>query len=114
MLCSFPGSARRGIFLVKMLCEDCPKKSLCKSPCKELELHLKQIEIPQRELTIGNPVYGGTITPRTPIHFTPREKEIVTLLGKGLLREEVCQALNITPNNLRQRLFKLKEKYREK
>lgn len=43
-------------------------------------------------------------------YLTPREKEIVTLLGRGLSRWDVCELLEITRETLRKHIQRIKEK----
>lgn len=97
-----------------MLCQSCPSKSVCNSACPELELHLKEeIEITQREKTIGTPIYSPAIRWPSAVALTRGEREIVTLLGKGLSRDDVCETLDITRHNLRMHLTRLKKKHAE-
>jgi DNA-binding NarL/FixJ family response regulator len=96
-----------------MLCQECESRNICQSPCPELELHLKEIEVPQRELTIGQPHYSRKFEWTSNVHLTKTEKEIVTLLGRGLSRDDVCKVLNITRGNLRIVLSRLKKKSAE-
>ena len=93
-------------------CNTCLKRSTCDSICPELELHLKEIEVSQRELPIPVTYRHRDIEwPSSPsIKMTRREREIVTLLGKGLSRAEVCEVLNITRGNLRRFLTILNKK----
>jgi len=91
-------------------CRTCPARKECNSICPELELHLKQYEVPQRELTVGFPRNPARIEYASGVYLTKREKEIVTLLGKGLTRQDVCQLLEITPHALRERLSKINKK----
>ena len=43
-------------------------------------------------------------------HLTKREKQILTLLGQGLSRSEVCELLDITRLQLRVYLFRFRAK----
>jgi len=43
-------------------------------------------------------------------HITDREKEILTLLGKGLLYKEIAEQLHITTGTVKQHLHKIYEK----
>jgi DNA-binding CsgD family transcriptional regulator len=95
-----------------MLCQECPSKSICQSSCPELELYLKEIEVPQRELPIGLPSHG-TPSWSSSVHLTDLEREILTLLAKGMSRGDVCKLLNITRGTLRVHLTNLKKKHKE-
>lgn len=44
------------------------------------------------------------------LNITEREKEILTLLGKGLLYKEIAEQLNITTGTVKQHLHKIYEK----
>ena len=92
-----------------MLCQGCPSRSVCQSSCPELVLHLKETEGSQKELPVSNPRYGK-IPWSSSIPLTPREKEIVPLLGKGLTRRDVCQLLDITRGNLKKIIQRMKKK----
>lgn len=82
-----------------MLCQECPQKNLCSSLCPEAELYAKQVEVPQKEKTIGLVRYGKFPDPMKKL--SKREKQIVTLLANGRTRKEICQLLEISTQNLR-------------
>jgi len=92
------------------LCNTCPSRTACQTICPELELHLKEITKPQREKVIARPYYGRTPPWSSSIQMTRKEKEIVTLLGRGIPRADVCQILNIKRETLRNKLSVLKRK----
>jgi DNA-binding NarL/FixJ family response regulator len=98
-------------------CTSCPNRPLCNDLCPEAELYVKQDEIPQRELTIGAILKERSFPPMpwasSSIHFTKREKEILTLLARGLTRADIAQHMRITRNSLRQFIKKIKKKYAE-
>lgn len=67
-------------------CLDCGKRGVCAEICPELELHLKRdIEVPQRERTIGLPRYGkmpnrlANITPKVHLSNQQIDRIIRTL-----------------------------------
>ena len=93
-----------------MLCQECPSRAVCQSPCPELNLYLKEVEKPQREKTIGQPHYSRRFEWPSGVDLTRTEKEIVTLLGRGLSRPQVCEALNITRETLRKHIQRMKKK----
>jgi DNA-binding NarL/FixJ family response regulator len=95
-----------------MLCQECSKKLICKELCTEAEAYVDQDHVSQREKTIGLPKYSKfPVDQVSNIPLTKREKEILTLLGKGLCRADVCQLLNITRQQLRVHIANLKKKY---
>lgn len=94
-----------------MLCQECPSRSICQSECPELTLYLKEIEKPQRELTIGLPRYAPKIPWGSTVPLTKTERKIATLLAMGIGREDVCKALNIKRKTLREALSRMKGKY---
>lgn len=94
-------------------CQNCPpeQKQACKAICPEVEEHLKkEVEVPQRELTIGLPVPKPWPDLISNTYLTDREREIVTLLGKGISRHDICQLLNIKRVDLRMHLTRIKKK----
>ena len=93
-----------------MLCQDCPKKSECVELCVEAELYVNQDHVGRDELPTED--VDCTIDwpdPTKNTHLTPREKEILTLLGRGLNRFDVCQVLGISRHNLRECIRRLKK-----
>jgi DNA-binding NarL/FixJ family response regulator len=96
-----------------MLCQDCPKKDLCVSLCPEAELIANQDEVKQHDSLLGllPPKPFPKLKEKT--YLTKREREIVTLLGMGLSREDVCKVLEITRVNLRNHLCRIKKKHQK-
>ena len=47
------------------------------------------------------------------MRLTEREKEILTLLGKGLSRADVCEVLGMSRNTFRWHYHNLKKKHEE-
>lgn len=93
-----------------MLCQECPSKSVCQSACPELELHLKEIEVPQRELPIGTPRYGKMPTPKNKVKLSKREQQIVTFLADGKTYAEISESLNITQENVKNIVSRCRKK----
>ena len=91
-------------------CKGCPARNTCQSICPELELHLKEIEVPQRKKTIGLVRYGR-VEWGSSVHLTKTEREIATLLAKGMSRADVCELLNIKRKSLRDHLNRMKKKH---
>jgi len=96
-----------------MLCETCEKREYCSELCPEAELFVKQDSVHRLEEPVGLlPVKKFAIPPlKKTTHLTPREKEIVTLLGKGLPRQDICQLLDIASYTLRNHIKRIKKKY---
>ena len=93
-----------------MLCQDCDKRDRCTELCKEAEEYANQDYVCQKELTIGLPKLKEPLELFSNVYLTKREKEIVTLLGRGLNRADVCQVLNITRSALRINIYRLRKK----
>ena len=93
-----------------MLCQDCPKRSMCEELCPDAERYVGQDEVVQREKPIGLPRTKGfpDLVSNTPL--TKKERQIVTLLRSGLDRGEVCQLIGITRHALREAIRRLKKK----
>ena len=94
-----------------MLCKTCDKREYCSDLCPEAELYVKQDNVKQREKNIGLPRFGKLPELKSNTHLTPREREIVTLLGKGLPRKDICQILDIVSHTLRNHIKRIKKKY---
>lgn len=92
------------------LCQECNKRQFCSCLCPEAELALKDIEIPQREKTIGLPRFGKFPDPIGNTWLTVSEKRILTLQGVGLTRRQICELLHITRATLRNKLAIIKAK----
>jgi len=93
-----------------MLCEECNKKHLCTTLCPEAELFINQDTVPQREKTVGLPTPKPWPEFISSVYLTKMQREIVTLLGRGLTRKDVCQTLEITRVALRMHMKRLREK----
>jgi len=75
----------------------------------DIEEYANQDYVSQREITIGIP-QPRKFEPNPSIYLTKMEREIITLLGKGLTRADVCQVLDISRHALRSHLCRLKKK----
>jgi DNA-binding NarL/FixJ family response regulator len=96
------------------LCDNCPiarTRETCTDLCEAAIEYVDQDYIPLREITIGIPTAGRWPQHKKRVKLTPKEKNIVTLLGKGLSRQDVCQLLKITRVTLRNHLCRIKKKY---
>ncbi len=97
-----------------MNCNDCAKRSKCKKLCPEAEAYASQDHVNLREKTMElvnfNENYLDLISN---IYLTNKEKQILTLFGYGLSRQDVCQLLNISKGNLRVRIKILKDKFND-
>lgn len=83
-----------------MFCQECSARSICQSSCPELELYIKEIERPQRELLIGTPRYGKIPMPKRRIKLSIREQQIVRFMAEGKSPVIIGKTLNITRNNV--------------
>jgi DNA-binding CsgD family transcriptional regulator len=93
-----------------MLCQDCPDRNSCLKLCSRAEIYVSQDYVGLRELPIGLPMYGEMPEPISNIPLTKMEKKILTLLGQGLTRADVCEVMNITRGCLRWHLDRLRKK----
>lgn len=98
-----------------MLCQECSKREDCTELCDEAEEYTNQDYVPQREEPIGEGIENmaedfSDVDVVSFIYLTPIEKEIVTLLGRGLSKGDVCEVLKMSNNTLRQHVFRMKQK----
>ena len=91
------------------ICTKCPDRATCMSLCEKAEEYVNQDYASQKEITIGIPL-PRELDIHSSVYFTKTEREIVTLLGKGLTREDVCQVLDISRGALRIHFYRLKKK----
>jgi DNA-binding NarL/FixJ family response regulator len=96
-----------------MLCQDCLKRNSCPKLCQDVEIHVNQDYVGLRELPIGLPMYGEFPESISNISMTKMEKKIVSLVGQGLSRKEVCELLKISRLALRAHLIRLRKKCNE-
>jgi len=105
-----------------MLCETCDKREYCSELCPEAEAYVNQDYVSQRELTVPNLEYlidYGVIRVNLedehkhekPTKITPTEKKILTLLKYNVSRDEICDILNMTRDNLRWHICNLRAKH---
>lgn len=79
--------------------------------CDEAEAFANQDYVQQREVTIGLVSYNDIELLQIDNTFlTQTEKYIVTLLGKGLSRKDVCQVLEISRLALRAHIARIRKK----
>jgi DNA-binding NarL/FixJ family response regulator len=91
-------------------CGSCPQRDKCSALCSEAEMWANQDYVGQRELTIGLPRTGEMPELPENVYLTDIEASIVTLLGRGLNRRDICELLDMTPGNLRLKIFRIKRK----
>ncbi len=95
-----------------MLCHTCGKKAFCSQLCPEAEAYANQDHVTAREyFQFSEPQYASGLN----IHeefpqFTKMEWKIIALMKRKFTREEVCIILNISRQNLRTTLSKMKAK----
>ena len=94
-------------------CSSCTSRHFCKELCPDAERIIGVESIPQNP----NEHLSGLLPPK-PLphvdnltHLTTTERKIVTLLGQGLTRAEVCEELEINRVTLRKHLSRAKKKY---
>ena len=97
------------------LCQDCPKRYECLELCTEAELyvdqdHIGRDELPMEDMDDVDCLADWPDLIKT-VHLTKREKEILTLLGRGLNRKDVCELLDITRGTLRWHVSQIKKKW---
>ena len=105
--------------MYKNFCLKCKLRDSCTQLCKEAEDYINQDYVGRRE---GYFLEGDVsevfenIPPqdwpelKENTHLTPREREILTLLGRGLNRADVCQVLKITRHTLREHIKNFRKK----
>ena len=103
------------------ICKDCPNRPMCVTLCQEAKTYANQDWISLRELTVGltpevRAIYKADIVKDEYDNLVglfshlPRERQVVTLLENGLTRREICKVLNITKENLRNIIRRIRQK----
>jgi hypothetical protein len=95
-----------------LLCQTCSKKGLCSQLCPEAEAYANQDRVAGREyFHFSEPRYKSGFDPAEEYpDFSKTEWKILALLKKKFSREEVCAILEISRQNLRSNLSKIKGK----
>jgi len=89
----------------------CPTRDNCTALCDEAEAWANQDYVGQREKTIGiTQAKENSVEMWSNVFLTKTEREIVTLLGRGLNRRDVCQILNMTRDCLRNHIKRMRKK----
>lgn len=92
-------------------CTECPKYAVCNVLCSSAELYVRQDEVRGKEILIGLPRYQDVeILLSSNTYLTKTEREILTLLGRGLTRGDICQVLEISRGVLRWHIYNIKKK----
>lgn len=103
----------------KDICTNCPYRDRCKKPCIRIKDYIEQDYVGSKEYIDSegdiSEVYTNTVEREWPdlkenTHLTKKEKEILSFLGRGLNRSDVCQLLNITKKTLRNHVYNLRKK----
>lgn len=94
-----------------MLCNECSSRAFCSSMCPELEIHLKEIEITQKEKTIGEVKYSYRYEYYNEKRLTKRESEIAALMLQKVPMKEIASQLNITYGSLTSVVSKMRRRY---
>jgi DNA-binding CsgD family transcriptional regulator len=93
-----------------LLCHSCAKKVFCSQLCPEAEAYANQDHVTAREyFQFSEPQYtsGLNLHEEYP-SFTKTEWKIIALMKRNFTREEVCAILDISRQNLRTTLSKMK------
>lgn len=95
-----------------MFCQDCQDRNSCLKLCPEVEVHVNQDNVYQRELTLPNISYNNLsyCEQISNVRLSKREKQILTLLGMGLDRRDISKLLKISRDNLRDIIRRIKKK----
>ena len=100
-----------------MLCNTCASRNSCATICNKCENYIDQDYVELKETPLANiefakhgdlSEWANNLVPN--VHLTPTEKQILTLIGLGLTRDEVAQVLDITLLNVRVHLHNVKKK----
>ena len=101
---------KRGICnAMTALCSQCPKRPTCTKLCEEALRYANQDYVYQKHLLIGSPE-PRRLEISESVYLTPKEKEIITLLGRGLSRAETSQVLVISRDSLRRHICNIRKK----
>lgn len=92
------------------LCTECTKRAFCSTLCPEAELYVKQDEISQRELTIGDIRYGRWPESPEKSIFTKTERKVIASLLDGKTRVEIVKGLGITRHSLKLHIQNIRKK----
>ena len=96
-----------------MLCQDCSKKPTCTELCPEAEAYVSQDHVGRHELPVGLPRLGALLDLIPNTYLSKKEREILTLLGRGLNRADICQLLDMSRHTLRQHISILRKRAKE-
>lgn len=111
------------------ICEECPHRLGCTNLCEKAEKIVNQDHVKRDYCTISRETMeqysrgdevescddgGDEFSLIGRIHFTRREKQLITLLLRGYTRKEIAQRLNITRLCLRGIIHRLRAKALQK
>lgn len=96
-----------------MLCQDCEKRSKCRSLCPKAFTYVNQdfVKLRQRTVQVREPLQPWP-DPITPTVLTKTQADIVYLLLQGLRRMEVAKKLGISTDAFDRRYKRIKLKLR--
>ncbi len=95
-------------------CADCKKYQWCMTLCEEASRYVSRDEVKQREKPIGIPIFGQPLpSPSSRITLTKTQKKIVMLLSRKIGRSDTQNLLGLSSVNLRQQIYKMKQKYHQ-
>ena len=92
-------------------CSCCTSRWFCKELCEPAKLYVGQDYVYRHELPMELLPPKALPHVENPTYLTKTEQKIVTLLGQGLTRKEVCQHLEMRRVTLRNNLSRIKKKY---
>ena len=95
-----------------MFCQTCPQKPFCSQLCPEAEAYVRQDHQTAREF-FSFPEARYSSLPDLPQNLpslSKRERKIVTLLKKNCTRGEICELLDLSRQNLRNSILKIRRK----
>jgi len=92
-------------------CSSCTDRWFCKELCDSAKLYSNQDYVYRTEIPTELLPPMQLLHVDCPTRLTPKERKILTLLGSGLSRKEICQAIDIKGNTLRWHIFNIKKKY---
>lgn len=106
--------------MFKDMCTKCEKRKKCTTLCNKADKYASQDRVGQGDESINpkgdvSEMFANTSAKEWPelkenTHLTPTDKEVVTLLSRGLNRKDVCQVLEISRQTLRKRLSRMRKK----
>lgn len=102
------------------LCRECNNRSTCRTLCPEASVYISKDWVHLRELTVGldpkqikaiDSMLEEELSKVTEIFKQlPRERQVETLLARGLDRAKIAKVLEITRKNVRNIINRINKK----